>query len=60
MARKKNYVNNKDLFNAIVEYQKEVEEAENSGEDKPRVPDYIGKCIYMIATRLATKPNFSG
>jgi DNA-directed RNA polymerase specialized sigma subunit len=24
------------------------------------VPDYIGKSIYQIANRLATKPNFSG
>lgn len=26
----------------------------------PRVPEYIGMAIYMIATKLATKPNFSG
>jgi DNA-directed RNA polymerase specialized sigma subunit len=62
MARraKRNYVNNPDLLEALIQYQKACKEAEDSGEEKPRVPDYIGKCIYQIATRLATKPNFSG
>lgn len=62
MARRKtrNYVNNADLFDALVNYKQLVREAEDAGEQKPRVPDYIGTCIYQIATRLATKPNFSG
>lgn len=55
---KKNYVNNRDLFDALVEYKKKCQEAEDSGEDKPVVPNYIGESIYQIATRLATKPNF--
>lgn len=58
--RKRNYVNNKDLLEALINYQKDCREAEDQGEITPRVPDYIGKCIYQIATRLATKPNFSG
>lgn len=58
--RKRNYVNNKDLLEALIQYQKDCKEAEDSGDEKPRVPDYIGKCIFQIATRLATKPNFSG
>lgn len=57
---KRNYVNNKDLLEALIEYQKKCKEAEDSGDEAPRVPDYIGKCVYQIATRLATKPNFSG
>jgi len=57
---KRNYVNNKDLLEALIAYQKDCREAEDAGEDRPRVPDYIGECIYQIATRLATKPNFSG
>jgi len=62
MARraKRNYVNNPDLLEALIQYQKDCKEAEDSGDEKPRVPEYIGKCIYQIATRLATKPNFSG
>jgi DNA-directed RNA polymerase specialized sigma subunit len=57
---KKNYVNNADLLEALIQYQKDCKEAEDCGDEKPVVPDYIGKCIYQIATRLATKPNFSG
>lgn len=63
MARKRatrNYVNNKDLLDALIAYQKTCREAEDAGDGRPRVPDYIGTCIYQIATRLATKPNFSG
>jgi len=57
---KKNYVNNKDFLEALIAYKKACTEAEDAGDEKPRCPDYIGKCIYQIATRLATKPNFSG
>lgn len=57
---KRNYVNNKDLLEALIQYQKDCREAEDAGEEIPRVPDYIGTCIFQIATRLATKPNFSG
>ena len=62
MAKRKtrNYVNNKDLLEALIAYKKSCREAEDAGEGRPRVPDYIGTCIYQIATRLATKPNFSG
>jgi len=56
----RNYVNNKDLLEALIKYKKDAREAEDAGDERPRVPDYIGTCIYQIATRLATKPNFSG
>ena len=56
----RNYVNNTDLLEALIKYKEECREAEDAGDPLPRVPDYIGKCIYQIATRLATKPNFSG
>lgn len=56
----RNYVNNKDLLDALVKYKKDSREAEDAGDERPRVPDYIGTCIFQIATRLATKPNFSG
>lgn len=62
MAKKttRNYVNNADLLEALIKYQKDCQDAEDAGEERPRVPDYIGTCIFQIATRLATKPNFSG
>jgi hypothetical protein len=57
---KRNYVNNQDFLNALIEYKKKCKEAEDSGEQLPKVPNYIGACIFQIANRLATKPNFSG
>ena len=57
---KKNYINNSEFLEALVKYKKMCQEAENSGDDPPRIPKYIGECIYQIANRLATKPNFSG
>lgn len=58
--KRRNYVNNPEFLEAIVKYKKLCQEAEDSGDDPPRVPNYIGECLYQIATRLATKPNFSG
>lgn len=61
MAREKiNYVNNADFLKSIIEYKKICTEAENSGEPNPQVPNFIGHCVYKIATRLASRPNFSG
>lgn len=60
MAKKRNYVNNKDLLAALIDYKKKVKEAEDQGDPLPRIPEYIGECIFLIANRLATKPNFSG
>jgi len=56
----KNYINNKEFYDAIVEYRKKIKEAEDNGKEPPRMPEYIGECIYKIATRLAMKPNFTG
>jgi len=58
--KKRNYVNNPEFLAAIVEYKKICKDAAESGEPNPQIPNYIGECIYQIANRLATKPNFSG
>jgi hypothetical protein len=52
------YVNNADFLAAIKEYRKTVEEAESTGDEKPRVPEYIGECLLKIATHLSYKSNF--
>lgn len=57
-ARKKNYVNNAEFYDAMVEYKKAVREAEECGDESPRIPNYIGECLYQIANRLSYKPNF--
>ena len=56
----KNYVNNKSLLEALINYGDACKDAQESGEPNPKIPEYIGEGIFLIATRLATKPNFSG
>lgn len=61
MADKKqneHYVNNKEFTTAVAEHNEAVKLAESKGETPPRMSDYIGECIYKIATRLSTRPNF--
>lgn len=55
---KKNYVNNAEFYDAMVQYKNECIEAEESGEEVPRIPNYVGECIFHIANRLSYKPNF--
>jgi len=52
------YVNNADFLAAIKEYKQKVREAEESGDSKPQVTNYIGECILKIANHLSYKPNF--
>ena len=56
--KKRNYVNNAEFLQAMIVYKKAVREAEDSGEEPPRIPNYIGECLYQISNRLAYKPNF--
>jgi hypothetical protein len=55
-----NYVNNKQLYEVLVDFIAKRQEAIASDREIPRIPNYVGECITLIATRLATKPNFSG
>ena len=55
MAQKRHYVNNKDFYQAIVDYRSRLQE-----DPSARVPEYIGLCIFNICERLSTKPNFIG
>lgn len=56
----KNYINNKDLLDAMVKYKERVDAAVAEGKQKPIVPDYIGTAILLICRNLAKKGNFSG
>ena len=59
MAAKSNhYVNNADLLKALKDYKQQVKDAEESGDPKPQVSNYIGECILKIANHLSYKPNF--
>lgn len=52
------YVDNKQLYQSIVEYRTGVLESRKNGTPKPKIPEYIGECVLLIANRLSTKPNF--
>lgn len=53
-----NYVDNKKFYEEIVKYRKALKEAREQGKEDPRMPNYIGECIWKIAERLSTKPCF--
>lgn len=52
------YVDNKKLYQVMVEYHRGVQEAKAGNSPRPQIPNYVGECILMIAKRLCTKPNF--
>ena len=56
--RSEHYVNNKEFLEAIVQYKIDVKRAEERGEPKPRITNYLGECFLKIATHLSYKPNF--
>ncbi len=61
MAKRKNtahYVDNKVFLQAMKDWKEKCEEAEQMGEEKPRVSNYIGECFLKIANGLSHKPNF--
>jgi DNA-directed RNA polymerase specialized sigma subunit len=55
-----NYINNKTLYAAMIQYKNSVEDAVREGKQKPQVSNYIGESILKICNNLAKKPNFSG
>ena len=57
--KKNNFIDNKEMYAAFVEYRKKVDEAKANGEPKPLIPRYIGKCFLDIAEHLSMRPNFS-
>lgn len=54
----KHYVDNKKFLQAMIDYRQAVQEAQECGDPKPKIPDYIGSCFLLIAQRLSYKPNF--
>ena len=57
-SQKEHYVDNKKLFEAMKAFKELCKEAEECGEDKPKVPEYVGACILKIANGLSNRPNF--
>ena len=54
----RHYVDNKEFLEAFKQYKQEIAEAQENGEQIPRVPDYIGECFLKIAQHLSYRPNF--
>jgi len=52
------YVDNKRFYEAILAYREKCRAAKLAGKDEPRMPEYIGECIYKIANRLSYNSNF--
>lgn len=60
--QKHDYVDNKKLYTEMLHYITELNAAKDKNLPKdewPRVSNYIGECIYLIAHNLAKKPNFA-
>jgi hypothetical protein len=55
MAKVKNYINNKDLYEAMIDFKNKLKENPNT-----QVSNYIGQSILLICNNLAKRPNFSG
>ena len=54
----KKYVDNKRLYSVLIEYKEKQEDALLSDKEKPRIPEYFGECVLLIARRLSSKPQF--
>ncbi len=59
MAKSNHYVNNADLLKAIIQYKKDCKDAKAIGGSKPKIPEYVGSCLQLIAENLSHKPNFN-
>ena len=56
--KSEHYVNNKEFLEALVIYHAQCARAEEAGESRPRITNYLGSCFLKIATHLSYKPNF--
>lgn len=56
----KHYVDNKKLYTEMIKYHNEYKRSKELGTEPPRVNEYIGECIWLIAHRVATSKNFVG
>jgi DNA-directed RNA polymerase specialized sigma24 family protein len=52
------YIDNKEFLVHISEYREKRIEAEECGDPKPQVTNYLGECFVKIANHLAYKSNF--
>ena len=60
MSKKNNthYVDNKKFLESLKEWRDKCQEAEEAGDERPQITNYIGECFLKIANGLSYKPNF--
>jgi DNA-directed RNA polymerase specialized sigma subunit len=54
----KHYIDNEKFCKSMTEWKKLVNIAENCGDKRPPVTNYIAECFIKIATHLSYKSNF--
>lgn len=59
MTKSNHYVDNALFLKEMTAYRHSVLEAIKENKERPRVPEYIGTCLFKIASHLARKPNFA-
>lgn len=59
MTKSNHYVDNALFLKEMTAYRHSVMEAIKDNKERPRVPEYIGTCLFKIASHLARKPNFA-
>lgn len=52
------YVDNKQLYEALVAWQKDLRKATRKKLPKPQLPDYVAECMMKMANRLSQKAGF--
>jgi hypothetical protein len=55
----RHYVDNQRFLSEMTKFRNDVIIAKENNTERPRVPNYIGDCLFKIATHLARKPNFA-
>ena len=60
MAKKKtaHYVDNKKFLEELKKWKDSCKAAEEAGDEKPQITNYIGECFLKIANGLSYRPNF--
>jgi len=53
------YVDNKKLLEELTKYRNSVQDALKNNNPKPRLSNYVGECILLIANKLSNRPNFN-
>lgn len=57
---KKNYINNRALFERMRDWKDGCRRAEREGRQKPPIPEYVGAAIKLLCERMSMKMNFVG